>query len=195
MFVGVPFGILSINSYIMIYSFFAILIYSYANGAGILKNVEGGISGTIKKIYTQVSPTTEELQNTNESEQQEEEQQEEEGETQGFVGKALKFFKKSGAWITKFIEKYAKYVNMYLVELLIIMILLAGIDTYTSQYGAVQFDKTDSQNVNNIGSPVSNAFKHLFTWLIIINTIIILFVGVRMWGKYYKLKEGNAAEE
>jgi hypothetical protein len=78
---------------------------------------------------------------------------------------------------------------MYLVELLIIMILLAGINTYTSQYGAVQFDKTDSQSVNNIGSPVSNAFKHLFTWLIIINTIIILFVGVRMWGKYYAMKE------
>lgn len=192
MFVGVPFGILSINSYIMIYSFFAILIYSYANGAGILKNVEGGISGTIKKIYTQVSPTTEELQNTNESEQ---EQEADDGEAQGFAGKTWNFLKKSGAWIMKFIEKYAKYVNMYLVELLIIMILLAGINTYTSQYGAVQFDKTDSQSVNNIGSPVSNAFKHLFTWLIIINTIIILFVGVRMWGKYYKLKEGNAAEE
>ena len=177
MLVGAPLGILSITAYIMIYSFLGIVIY----------RMQGGVYETVKEIYKEVAPTASELKGTESGENEEGSGEDDSGKS--MYERAMNFAKKWGNKILKFLEKYAKYVNMYLVELLIIMILLAGINTYTSQYGAVQFDKTDSQSVNNIGSPVSNAFKHLFTWLIIINTIIILFVGVRMWGKYYAMKE------
>ena len=180
MFFGVPLAIFSLNTYIMIYSFFAIIIY----------REDGGVYATIKKIYEAVSPTQSDLNGTTPDDEPEDIP----GEHETILEKMARLLKKWGGWIVKMIEKYAKYANMYLVELLMIMILLAGINTYTSQYGSVQFDKTDSQNVNNIGSPVNSAFKHLFTWLIIINTIIILFLGVRMWGKYYNLKQ-EAAEE
>jgi ABC-type Fe3+ transport system permease subunit len=84
---------------------------------------------------------------------------------------------------------------MFLVELLIIMILLLGINTYTSQYGSITFDKTTSANKNSISAPVNSAFTHLFTWLIIFNTLLIVFIIVKMVSKYYKLTDPSQQQE
>jgi hypothetical protein len=113
-----------------------------------------------------------------------EEEQEQEGESPGIITR-----------IGNFIAKYVKFINMFLVELLIIMILLFGINTYTSQYGSITFDKTTSANKNSISAPVNSAFTHLFTWLIIFNTLLIVFIIVKMVGKYYKLTDPSQQQE
>lgn len=156
-----PLGVLFVNTYIVIYSFLAILIYK---GSGAFT--------TINEIFKNVSGLTS---------PQEEEQ---EGESPGVITR-----------IGNFIAKYVKFINMFLVELLIIMILLFGINTYTSQYGSITFDKTTSANKNSISTPVNSAFTHLFTWLIIFNTLLIIFVIVKMVGKYYKLTDPNQQQE
>ena len=156
-----PLGVLFVNTYIVIYSFLAILIYK---GSGAFT--------TINEIFKNVSGLTS---------PQEEEQ---EGESPGVITR-----------IGNFIAKYVKFINMFLVELLIIMILLFGINTYTSQYGSITFDKTTSANKNSISTPVNSAFTHLFTWLIIFNTLLIIFVIVKMVGKYYKLMDPNQQQE
>jgi hypothetical protein len=156
-----PLGVLLVNTYIVVYSFLAILIYK---GSGAFT--------TINEIFKNVSGLTS---------PQEEEQ---EGESPGVITR-----------IGNFITKYVKFINMFLVELLIIMILLFGINTYTSQYGSITFDKTTSVNKNSISTPVNSAFTHLFTWLIIFNTLLIIFVIVKMVSKYYKLTDPNQQQE
>ena len=180
-FFGLPLGMLFITFYVLVISFFAIVIFSwYNNGMGINRSVEnGGILGTIQKIYDEVTKKSEGGGDSGG------------GEGGSFSEKAMRFSKNAIA----FIEKWTSDINKYLMEIFIILILFSGINTYTSNYGAIVFEKSDSQNVNNIGSPISSAFKHLFTWLIIINALIIMFVGVRMWGKYYKLKEESQGGE
>jgi hypothetical protein len=177
-FFGLPLGMLFITFYVLVISFFAIVIFSwYNNGVG--GGETGGILGTIQKIYDEVTKKSEGGGDSGG------------GEGGSFSEKAMRFAKNAIA----FIEKWASDINKYLMEIFIILILFSGINTYTSNYGAIVFEKSDSQNVNNIGSPISSAFKHLFTWLIIINALIIMFVGVRMWGKYYKLKEESQGGE
>lgn len=154
-----PLGVLFVNTYIVIYSFLAILIYKGSDAFTV-----------INEIFKNVSGLT-----TNE---------EEEGESPGVITR-----------IGNFITKYVKFINMFLVELLIIMILLLGINTYTSQYGSITFDKTTSVNKNSIAAPVNSAFERLFTWLIIFNTLLIVFIIVKMVGKYYKLTDPNQQQE
>jgi hypothetical protein len=157
-----PLGVLLVNTYIVVYSFLAILIYKGSD-----------VFSTINEIFKDVSGLT-----------SPEEEQEQEGESPGVITR-----------IGNFITKYVKFINMFLVELLIIMILLFGINTYTSQYGSITFDKTTSVNKNSISAPVNSAFTHLFTWLIIFNTLLIVFVIVRMVSKYYKLMDPNQQQE
>jgi hypothetical protein len=96
--------------------------------------------------------------------------------------------------IGNFITKYVKFINMFLAEILIIMILLLGINNYTSLFGSISFDKTTSANKNSISAPVNSAFTHLFTWLIIFNSLLIVFVVIRMVAKYYRLTDPNQGE-
>jgi hypothetical protein len=156
-----PLGVLLVNTYIVVYSFLAILIYK---GSGAFT--------TINEIFKDVSGLS-----TGEEEGQE-------GESPGVITR-----------IGNFITKYVKFINMFLVELLIIMILLFGIDTYTSQYGSITFDKTTSVNKNSISAPVNSAFTRLFTWLIIFNTLLIVFIIVKMVSKYYKLTDPSQQQE
>jgi hypothetical protein len=157
-----PLGVLLVNTYIVVYSFLAILIYK---GSGAFT--------TINEIFKDVSGLT-----------TAEEEQEQDGESPGIITR-----------IGNFIAKYVKFINMFLVELLIIMILLFGINTYTSQYGSITFDKTTSANKNSISTPVNSAFTHLFTWLIIFNTLLIVFIIVKMVGKYYKLTDPSQQQQ
>jgi hypothetical protein len=154
-----PLGVLFVNTYIVVYSFLAILIYNGSNSFTIINDIFKDVSGLTDG-------------------------DEEGGESPGIVTR-----------IGNFISKYVKFINMFLVELLIIMILLFGINTYTSQYGSITFDKTTSANKNSIAAPVNSAFTHLFTWLIIFNTLLIIFIVVKMVGKYYKLMDPNQQQE
>lgn len=158
-----PLGVLLVNTYIVIYSFFAILIYEKSNTFTVVNNIFTAVSGLNGG---------------------EEEAGEDNSEPKGIVTR-----------IGNFINKYIKFINMFLVELLVIMILLFGINTYTSQYGSIVFDKTSSVNKNSISAPVNSAFTHLFTWLIIFNTLLIIFILVRMVAKYYRLTDPTQQTE
>jgi hypothetical protein len=155
-----PLGVLLVNTYIVVYSFLAILIYNGSETFTVINEIFKDVSGLAAG------------------------EEEQYGETSGIITR-----------IGNFISKYVKFINMFLVELLIIMILLFGINTYTSQYGSITFDKTTSANKNSISAPINSAFTHLFTWLIIFNTLLIVFIVVRMVGKYYKLTDPNRQEQ
>jgi hypothetical protein len=157
-----PLGVLLVNAYIVIYSFFAILIYNGSEAFTVINEIFRDVSGLTTA----------------------EEEQQQEGVSPGIITR-----------IGNFITKYVKFINMFLVELLIIMILLFGINTYTSLYGSITFDKTTSANKNSISAPINSAFTRLFTWLIIFNTLLIVFVIVRMVSKYYKLTDRSQQQE
>jgi hypothetical protein len=156
-----PLGVLLVNAYIVIYSFFAIMIYEGSNMFTVINDIFKNVSGLTSAG--------------------------EEAEQNAEAGVITR--------IGLFINKYIKFINMFLVELLIIMILLFGINTYTSQYGSINFDATTSTTKNSIASPVNSAFTHLFTWLIIFNTLLIVFIVAKMVGKYYKLTDPNQQQE
>jgi len=161
--ISTPLGVLFVNTYLLVYSFFAIIIYRGSDTFTVINEIFNTVSG--------LGPGEEEEENM-------------EGEKPGIVTRMLNF-----------IIKYVKFINMFLVELMIIMILLFGINTYTSQYGAITFDKTTSINKNSISAPVNSAFTHLFTWLIIFNTLLIVFIVIKMVAKYYRLTDPNRQQQ
>jgi hypothetical protein len=168
-----PLAILLINTYIVVYSFFALLIYEKSKMFTTVNDIYKAVSG-LDSLGDDGGQTGGGQQTGGEGEG---------GSSEGYMAKALEFFAKIGVYI----EKWIKYINMFLMELLVILILIFGIDTYTSQFGSITFDKTSTKTVNSIAAPINSAFTHLFTWLIVFNSLLIVVVIVRIVAKYNRL--------
>jgi hypothetical protein len=163
-----PMAVLFTNIYIVAYSFFAIPIYEMSNTFTI-----------VKEIFTNVTGPPGEDEGGDQGS----------SEGQGTMGKIMGFMMKIGM----FLNKWIKFINTFLMEFIILFILSAGIYIYGTQYSSIQINNsTTANNVNSIGTPVNAAFTHLFTWLIIINSLLIVLTVVRMIGKYFKLKNPQA---
>jgi hypothetical protein len=61
---------------------------------------------------------------------------------------------------------------------------LSGIRNYIKGYKVAFAEKANMHNINSLGGVVNTAFKHLYTWLIIFNTILIAIIGISMKIKY-----------
>jgi len=163
-----PMAVLFTNIYIVAYSFFAIPIYEMSNTFTI-----------VKEIFTNVTGPPGEDEGGDQGS----------SEGQGTMGKIMGFMMKIGM----FLNKWIKFINTFLMEFIILFILSAGIYIYGTQYSSIQINNsTTANNVNSIGTPVNSAFTHLFTWLIIFNSLLIALTVVRMIGKYFKLKNPQA---
>jgi hypothetical protein len=66
-------------------------------------------------------------------------------------------------------------------------ILINGIRTYKTGYTIPFAEKATVKNINSLGGAVSTAFQNLYTWLIIINVLLIILIVVTMKIKYDNL--------
>ena len=162
--IAAPMAVLFTNIYIVAYSFFAIPIYEMSNTFVITKDIFSKVTGPPGEDGNDDQGST---------------------EGQGFAARMMGFAMRVAA----FFNKWIKFTNIFLMEIIILFILSAGIYIYSTQYSSIQISgSTNTSNASSIGTPVNSAFTHLFTWLIIINALLILLTVVRMIGKYFKLK-------
>jgi len=94
------------------------------------------------------------------------------------------------SWIKKiyrFFKKILRYAYIYMFEIFMLYILINGIRTYKTGYTIPFAEKATVKNINSLGGAVSTAFQNLYTWLIIINVLLIILIVVTMKIKYDNL--------
>lgn len=93
------------------------------------------------------------------------------------------------SYIYNFVKKTVRYAYVYMFELFMLFILIQGIHKYRVGYSIPFAEKATLKNMNSLGGAMNSAFKHLYTWLIIINTILIVLIVVLMKVKYNNINE------
>jgi hypothetical protein len=94
------------------------------------------------------------------------------------------------SWTTKiyrFFKGILRYAYIYMFEIFMLYILINGIHTYKTGYTIPFVEKATFKNINSLGGAVSTAFQNLYTWLIIINVLLIILIVVIMKIKYNNL--------
>ena len=146
--VNIPLGIFFISTYLVAYTFFAILMYEGFNSINILT----AISEDISFIEPDVNDPS------------------------------IFQWDRIPHYIYKFLKGTLNSVTSYMFEIIVLITLIGGIAIYAGSFKDVLNEKSIAGLVQN--TSLSSAFKHLFTWLILINIIFICLIVVFMVQKY-----------
>ena len=152
--IGAPIGMFAICGFFFFYSFFAIIMYNGFN---------------LGSTFTAVAENISNISELNK-----------ENDENGCDPEKRTWV----AYIYNFIKKTVRYAYVYMFELFMLFILINGINTYRVGYSIPFAEKATMKNINSLGGAVNSAFQHLYTWLIIINVVLIVLIGVLMRIKY-----------
>ena len=89
-------------------------------------------------------------------------------------------WKKIPKYIYDYLCKIVNYTSMNMFEILIILTLLGGIGTYTKNFQSSIEGKSGALS----GLNMKQSFKNLFTWLILINVLIIILISMYIYNKF-----------
>ena len=85
-----------------------------------------------------------------------------------------------------YFKRIINYITAYMFEIIVILLLLGGIGTYSANFKSSIEGKVGLSAFNP--SSVKQAFKQLFTWLIMINIIIIVLIVMFAVRKYRQIQ-------
>lgn len=152
--VNIPLGISFMFIYLFIYSFMGVLFYQGSN----VFNTFTGISNNISDVAPDITKDDICI------------------EPPGFQ------FAKIPYYIWFYTKKAANWGTAYMFEIILILTLLGGIGIYANQFKSSISGKFSASTFST-GS-IQQSFKFLFTWLIIINVILIALLITFMVQKY-----------
>jgi len=157
--VSIPLGMIFVFLYIVGYSFFGILIYEGLNAFSILPAISNDISFIEPDLNVD-----------------------------NICLEPPEFeWDKIPKYLGDFGKKAVSYLSVYMFEIIVVLILLSGIGTYISNYSVSSIGKIGMSM--NTSAPIKEAFKQLFTWLILINVLLILLIGVFVMQKYNMIEK------
>jgi hypothetical protein len=84
--------------------------------------------------------------------------------------------------------KFIKYFTFFMFEIFLIYILVAGLVVYFKGYNIPLAEKATFKNSFSSVGAFKEAFHHLYTWLIIINVLLIVLIGIIMKTRYDSIK-------
>ena len=93
-------------------------------------------------------------------------------------------------YIYDWTSRMITYASVNMFEIIIILTLLGGIGVYRKQWTTAAAGKVGS--IFSGPFSIQESFKHLFTWLILINVLIVILMCMNLYNKY-KLITGIAA--
>lgn len=93
-----------------------------------------------------------------------------------------------GQWAYTTLQKFVKYFLYFMFEIFLIYILINGLIVYIKDYTIPLSEKATLQNAFSSSGAFKEAFRHLYTWLIIINVLLIVLIGVIMKLRYDNIK-------
>jgi len=154
--VTIPFGMIFIFAYLVMNSFFGVIYYEGSNAL----NIYSGISESIIPIAPDLS----------------------EGNICVESPEWYLQWKLWPTYIWRFLKKSVNYLAAYMFEIMILLTLLGGIGVYSKNFQSALEGKVGISAYNP--SSVKQAFKQLFTWLILINIVIIVLLIMFAVKKY-----------
>jgi len=93
-----------------------------------------------------------------------------------------------GQWAYNTLQKFVKYFLYFMFEIFILYILINGLVIYIKGYNVPLAEKATLNNAYSTAGAFKAAFHHLYTWLIIINVLLIILVFVFMKIRYDAIK-------
>ena len=149
--VSIPVGYMLFSFYLVAYSFFGILVYEQFNVFDAITALSVYVS-TANPVPGNMCDST---------------------EYSGWFG-----------WIIHKIREYfnttISFVLKNIFEILILLSLLGGISIYVANFKSVFIEKSVSKSAGLYSGPVKMAFNNLYTWLIIINVLLIVILVLFM---------------
>jgi len=91
-------------------------------------------------------------------------------------------------WAYTTLQKFVKYFLYFMFEIFILYILINGLVNYTKGYNVPLAEKATLQNAFSTTGAFKEAFHHLYTWLIIVNVLLIVLIFVIMKIRYDSIK-------
>ena len=98
------------------------------------------------------------------------------------------YFDQIPRYVYNFCKGVVKYLFAYMFELILIFILLIGISVYVLNYGPSIASKINTASFTSASMSVGSAFQNLFTWLIMINIVLIVLICIFMYQKFRQIQ-------
>ena len=166
--VNIPMGMLSVTTYLVIYSFIGVIFYEGFNFMNIITGITDSIDTIVPDLtHDACKPDAPMF--------------------------SIDWIKLKFMQIWDFISGIINFATMNMFEILIILNLLGGIGVYKMNWASASDGKVgmDLSSPTNVGS----TFKRLFFWLIIINLLIIVIMGMFLYQKYKLISELTSGTE
>jgi len=155
--IGIPLAMLFVSAFFVFYSFLAIFVYTGSNTLTTFAQISDDISN-----LSEVVPYEFDSKN----------------------GSSYFELTKLHIYLWNLGFKGLRVIYAYAFELILLYILLLGISKYRNAFQEVLNSKVAANEVFSKSGPLANSFKNLFTWLLIINILLVIVIVVWMIGKW-----------
>jgi hypothetical protein len=166
--VNIPLGIFFISTYLTLYTFFGVVFYEGFNAGMVIT----GITNSIDTLEPDLDGEMCSVENMR------------------FGSYA--WFKALPMRIINFFKGVVNYASLNMFEILILLMLLGGIGLYKKEWSSAIKGKVGmGNNEGGLLAPngISNIFKQLFVWLVIINILLIIILCMFLYQKYLVMRE------
>ena len=155
--VSVPMSVSLITGYLVLYTFFGVFFYEGFN----CFNIFIGITDSLDSIPPDLTPEACQPSSP-------------------FL--SLRWFYETAVYIVEMLGRFANFASVNMFEFIIILTLIGGLGVYRNEWTSATAGKSggtifQSQNLSDV-------FKNLFVWLILINIGIIIFMSSRLLKKW-----------
>jgi hypothetical protein len=155
--VGIPMAMFFVSAFFVVYSFLGIFIY---RGSDTLNT------------FVRISEDISNLSEINASEYD-------------TAGSSAAFdILKLHVYIWNAFYRGLRVTYAYAFELILLIILLGGISKYRGAFHDVMAAKVKANQLFAQNGPVADSFKHLFSWLLIINILLVVIILIWMLRKW-----------
>ena len=169
--VNIPLSMFFISTYLALYTFFGIAFYEGFNAGSIITGITNSID-IIEPDFTADGCTPKDVS----------------------IGSWV-WFKGLFPRCMDFLIEIVNYSAVNMFEILIFLMLLGGIGLYRKEWASAIEGKVGMGNSEGgIMSPngIKNIFKQLFVWLVIINVLLLIILGIFLYKKFKTMRELTA---
>ena len=166
--VNIPLGIFFISTYLTLYTFFGVVFYEGFNAGMVIT----GITNSIDTLEPDLDGEMCSVENMR-------------------FG-SYPWWKALPMRIINFFKGVVNYASLNMFEILILLMLLGGIGLYKKEWSSAIKGKVGmGNNEGGLLAPngISNIFKQLFVWLVIINILLIIILCMFLYQKYLVMRE------
>lgn len=155
--IGIPTGMFLVSAFFVVYSFLGVYIYRGADTVNTFVRISEDISNLSEVV---------------------------EDEYDSKFGKQPFDFLKLPRYVWNAFYKTLRVAYGYAFELILLYILLTGISKYRNAFHKVIESKLNANQVFAKNGPIADAFKNLFSWLLLINILLVIIIVVWMIQKW-----------